>query len=435
MIRRANLITLSILLVVFMASTVLADDNWDSKPMTLTVLTATSIEPSTRDVEQEITEEFMKLHPNIKVQIDGIPSNDQHTKVVTLGTVGQLPDVVQDHVDWIPSNVEGGFFADLSKFADKQFFDQYLPGSMELCSYKGKIYALQVALVNTGLLYRKDLFEAAGVKEPTNWEEFLAVCQKLTKDTNKDGKIDQWGFGMMGKSDRSSWLSFTDMAYPWGFEVIQPTPNGGWKAVADKPENIQAIKYYAELYNEYNVTPPGTLENSYMEIVRALALGQCAIMATGSHSIGNATAVNPEVGSKLASAPFPKGKTITSRPFAVAWSISAKTSPEKQKAAFEYIKFFTNEQNQIKWSKATLWVPTMKSALSAPHLKDPVFSGFVRATNYLYVPPITTLQAKIEDYGINALQKALLKKEPYAQIMKTFNEQLEKAIKEAGLDK
>ena len=193
MIRKANLITLSILLVVFMASTVLADDNWDSKPMTLTVLTATSIEPSTRDVEQEITEEFMKLHPNIKVQIDGIPSNDQHTKVVTLGTVGQLPDVVQDHVDWIPSNVEGGFFADLSKFADKQFFDQYLPGSMELCSYKGKIYALQAALVNTGLLYRKDLFEAAGVKEPTNWEEFLAVCQKLTKDTNKDGKIDQWG--------------------------------------------------------------------------------------------------------------------------------------------------------------------------------------------------------------------------------------------------
>jgi hypothetical protein len=80
---------------------VCAEDNWDSEPMTLTVLTATVLEPGTKDIEQEIAREFMKLHPNIKVEIQGVPAPEQHTKIVTLGTVGQLPDVFQDQPEWL----------------------------------------------------------------------------------------------------------------------------------------------------------------------------------------------------------------------------------------------------------------------------------------------------------------------------------------------
>ena len=52
---------------------------------------------------------------------------------------------------------------------------------------------------NVILYYNKDLFDKAGVAYPTNdwtWNDMLAAAKKLTLDTNKDGKIDQWGFAV-----------------------------------------------------------------------------------------------------------------------------------------------------------------------------------------------------------------------------------------------
>jgi multiple sugar transport system substrate-binding protein len=418
------------LMIMSTGNMILASESWDSEPMTLTVLTATILEPGTRQVETEIAEEFMKLHPNIKVQIDGVPSGEQHKKVVVLGTVNQLPDVIQDHDTYIPANAQAGFFADLGKFADKEFFDQYLPGSLELCSYEGKVYALQIAMVNSGLLYRKDLFEEAGISPPETWDDFVDACKKLTRDTDGDGKIDQWGLAITGAANRGCYAGFSDLAYGLGWEVLK-CKGDSWESMIDSPQNVQALKLFTELYHTHKVTPPGTMENTYMESVRALALGQVAMMSTGSHSIGNAAAINPEVRDKLASAPHPKGVKRTSVPFAVAWSVNANISEKKQRAAFEFIKFLTSEENQIKWSKATDWIPTMKTALDAPHLSDPVFEGFVNATECLYVPPKPSFQAKIDEYGIVAVQKALLQQEPYEKIIETFDKQVKSAIKEA----
>ena len=53
------------LMIMSTGNMILASESWDSEPMTLTVLTATILEPGTRQVETEIAEEFMKLHPNI----------------------------------------------------------------------------------------------------------------------------------------------------------------------------------------------------------------------------------------------------------------------------------------------------------------------------------------------------------------------------------
>jgi multiple sugar transport system substrate-binding protein len=42
------------------------------------------------------------------------------------------------------------------------------------------------------------MFKAAGLDvnaPPKTWDEFLAYAKKLTRNTDGDGKIDQWGFG------------------------------------------------------------------------------------------------------------------------------------------------------------------------------------------------------------------------------------------------
>ena len=43
------------------------------------------------------------------------------------------------------------------------------------------------------LIYRTDLFEAAGYSAPfKSWDEFIEACQAVTQDTDGDGVTDVW---------------------------------------------------------------------------------------------------------------------------------------------------------------------------------------------------------------------------------------------------
>ena len=51
------------------------------------------------------------------------------------------------------------------------------------------------------MYYNTKMFKEAGIeKAATTWDEFVADAKKLTKDTNGDGKPDQWGFTAAGAS-------------------------------------------------------------------------------------------------------------------------------------------------------------------------------------------------------------------------------------------
>lgn len=65
-------------------------------------------------------------------------------------------------------------------------------------SKTGKIYGVPFQWQTTLLFYNKTIFDASGVDYPSGswkWDSVQAVSRKLTRDTNGDGKLDQWGFG------------------------------------------------------------------------------------------------------------------------------------------------------------------------------------------------------------------------------------------------
>ena len=50
--------------------------------------------------------------------------------------------------------------------------------------------------------YNEDILNALGEKAPETWDDFARICQEATKDTDGDGKVDQYGFACgMNTSD------------------------------------------------------------------------------------------------------------------------------------------------------------------------------------------------------------------------------------------
>ncbi len=69
------------------------------------------------------------------------------------------------------------------------------PVVAEACSYDGKKYMLPLTQHYVAFFYNKKVFARSGVKPPTNWDEFHAVCAKLQADSITPlalGAKDKW---------------------------------------------------------------------------------------------------------------------------------------------------------------------------------------------------------------------------------------------------
>lgn len=113
----------------------------------------------------------------IRVKFEQIPS-DQYPSV--------LQTRVRSKADIDLLGVRGGpefnRFARTGAFADltgSRFLTNYLPAAVQAGTSRGKVYGASRGAYAVGTYYNRELFERAGVKPPTTWDELLEACERL----------------------------------------------------------------------------------------------------------------------------------------------------------------------------------------------------------------------------------------------------------------
>lgn len=194
-----------------------------------------------------ILAQFEKENPDIKVEFVHIPQN-YFQKLHLLFASNLAPDVLFINNLNLPVFANAGVLQELKPvdFNKKDFFEK----SIEIMSYNGKIYAIPRDVSNLVIYYNKDIFDKYGVPYPQNdWtmKDFLNIAQKLTKDTNGDGKIDIWG------------ISFEEDLF---FYMPYLMSEGGGVLSDDLKQEIlsdvksqKGLKFYADLRGKYHVAP------------------------------------------------------------------------------------------------------------------------------------------------------------------------------------
>jgi multiple sugar transport system substrate-binding protein len=406
-----------------------AETAWDAEPMELKVMCLSCLEPGMHEAQEKYRQDFMKLHPNIKVTFDGVPSEQFQQKFVTVASGGNMPDVIEDHNTYVAANAEAGFILPLDKCIDKATADEFLPASIDMLTYKDKLYALQIGMVNTAILYRKDLFDAAGLPAPAmdwTWADFEKYAKAVTKG-------DVYGIGQTGKADRGNFMELLPFIRANGADVVEQTPDGKWISKADSPAAVEAMAFLGKLVHEDKVYQPNLMSNGYAENMRDLGRGKIAMFATGAHTIGMIEKDYPDAVKDLRSVPFP-GKDITSRGWAVAWSLPDTKDEKRQKVACEYLKYITSLENQIAWNDITWWMPTRKAALTAsPKMNQAVYDGFKEAAKKVKFYPILPIQPQMDQAGMDAEQAIFSGNTDYQAIAKKFAADINAALEKEGL--
>ena len=191
------------LLVVLIISVALAFVFWASaqeKVLRIGVYAGSSWDvPNSREnkILDSLIKKFEKTHPHVKVIYEsGIPKDDYADWLAEQVLKGEQPDLFMVPENDFSMLASTGALKSLDTLLTDDERKTFYPVAYEAGQYQGVSYALPVESNPIMMCVNKDLLEKEGISIPeSGWtlEDFYEICKKVTKDTNGDGVVDQYG--------------------------------------------------------------------------------------------------------------------------------------------------------------------------------------------------------------------------------------------------
>jgi ABC-type glycerol-3-phosphate transport system substrate-binding protein len=244
-------------------------------------------------------------------------------------------------------------------------------------SANGKLYAVPFYAESSFTMYRKDLFEKAGLTMPahptyTQIEEFAA------KLTDKDHQ--QYGVCLRGKPGWGENMAFIDpMANSFGARWFDMK----WQPQLDSKEWHDAITYYVNLMTKYG--PPGATANGFNENRALFSTGHCAIWVDATSAAGAIyDKSDSQVYDKTAFTAAPVAVTPNGSAWFWAWALGIPQTSKQIPVAKQFLAWATSKEYVELVGKNISWTVlppgTRKSTYANPeYIKAAPFAKTVEA--------------------------------------------------------
>lgn len=149
----------------------------------------------------EVVKNFEAQNPSVKIEyISGIKKEDYPEWLAEQFMKGVEPDIFFLPSEDFNSYASKGALMDLSDLidGDENFsVEAFYPATFQYGQFENKSYALPCESNLTFMFVNKTLLSREGITMPKNdwtWKDFLEICRKVTRDTDGDGVIDQFGW-------------------------------------------------------------------------------------------------------------------------------------------------------------------------------------------------------------------------------------------------
>jgi polyol transport system substrate-binding protein len=293
--------------------------------------------PQMRDI-QELTSEFEREVPDVKVRYVTLPENEARTRITQdVATKAGQFDVVMIGTYEAPIWGRNDWLTDLNQYAkpDKGYdLADLIPSVRKALTDQGKLYAVPFYGESSFLMYRKDLFEQAGLTMPDRptWTQVADFARKL-----KQG--DRAGICLRGLPGWGEQLAPLD--------TVINTFGGrwydtDWNAQLDSPEAQKAIRFYLDLVEDAGEA--GAPNAGFSECLTAYSKGQAAMWydATSAATSLEDPKVSDVVG-KTGYVSAPVEETDHSG-WLWAWSLAIPKTSSNPGAAWKFVRWATSKE-------------------------------------------------------------------------------------------
>ncbi len=348
-----------------------------SETGTLTVWLMNGSAPAS--VVDGVNTDFKAKHPNVTVKVEIQQWSDIGTKLDTGLTGSTPPDVVELGNTLVAKYAAAGALEDIS--GKKTSFDNsgtWLQSLTDSCTLGGKLYCAPYYAGSRAIIYRKDMFAAAGAQPPTSMDELLTVGQKLMAAHSSDPNFSALYFP--GKY----W--YAALPFVWDFGGDIATQGGGkWQGSLNSAASQQGLTTLANLVSKLSRADK-TGDEAKQDA--AFAQGHIAMIIANGWEVGVITdpkAGNPALADKLGVFPIPSHVAGQTAPVFLGGSDLGVASKSKNQAlANEWIELLTGSKHMSDMATVGGVIPNTTTMLSLGTGLNAIF--FAAAKNSRFVP-------------------------------------------------
>ncbi len=293
---------------------------------------------------QKLSSEFEKENPGTKLKFISLSENQARAKI-TMSTAmgGSEFDVVMISNFETPQWAKTGWLLPLNDYMkDTPDYDEndFIPSLRESLSYDGNMYSVPFYGESSFLMYRKDMFEQAGIQVPKdpNYQPQWSEVADWAKTIKAKG-ISDAGICLRGKPG-------------WG-EVLAPLDTvintfGGrwfdeqWNAQLNSPEVKRAVNFYVDLVKDAGEI--GASSTGFQECANLFGQGQTAMWydATSAVSVLEDPKEHPDLQGKIGYLSAPIAEKPNSG-WLYTWSLGIPTHAKNPDGAWKFISWMTSK--------------------------------------------------------------------------------------------
>lgn len=340
------------------------DTNWEGASKAADLSGKLTYMHSGDDYEREmyanVFDSYMKYAPNVEVEQMYVPS-DYATKLQTLATAGNLPDLFWTSEAGVKAYYEAGMLSNMNDVLEEypQLTEDIIDGVMEFGNIDGNQVAFPKDWTSYVMYLNLDLFKEAGVEAPTNdWtvEDYKKIAAELTQKSGD--RIDVYGTAVNNyRADWINWMGNYDAEW---FKDGQSN--------LSSPEALEGLSVMYDLIQDGSAPSPGTVSATGDSEDRLFVIGKVAMYPSGRWVIPS---FRTECDFEWDAVEMPKGTTRTC-PFICSMVCIAETSENKEAAA-NLLSYQMSDEGLAQ---------VMESALSLP-----VYSDLMADDKYVNTPP------------------------------------------------
>jgi multiple sugar transport system substrate-binding protein len=397
-----------------------------------TIVMSVSAHPSTTAFQETIKpfEEATGVTVEFDVMEEGAMLEKQ---LLECGSASNTYDVYQVAVEAVTQMGETGCITPLNEriasvpaFYD---FEDLMPAYRDIFTVNDQIYGVPTAGESVFLIYRKDLFDAAGLEPPQTWDELLEIARQF----DEAGEVD----GVAFRAQKGWQFTYTYSIFLFPFGGMLVDPETGEPAV-DSPESAAALDFMRAL-KPY--APVGIESFSFPESFQAMQNGDVAMLI-------EATAAGPEmedpdkssVAGKLGYAILPAGPA-GAYTGVWGWAYGINAASEKQDLAWAVITWLTSRYTHQDYVNAG-GIVSRSSAFDDPANREqyPYFEATGQAlaqagdlaAKGLSVVPKSPLWTQMSDIIGNYGSEAFVDQMTSAEAVARMQEDIEAVFAEQG---
>ncbi|PYE54469.1 ABC transporter substrate-binding protein [Deinococcus yavapaiensis] len=308
--------------------------------------------------------EFEKIYPNIKVKVENLGGGPAtYTKLQTALKAGSgAPDVVQIEYGYLPSFIDTGGLADLTKYGANEARNLFVPWTWGQVSPDGKsVYAIPQDTGPFAMVYRKDIFDKYKIAVPKTWNEYAKAAEQLSKASG--GKVKMGNF----YSTFSPW--FIALAWQDGGQFFKRSGDG-WVQTLDNSSAKKVLNYWNGLIKKGYVSTVPAFSADYWN---AAGAGQIATNFEAAWGPGGyASSMKTKSAGQWRVASLPQWKAGASASGNWGGSSMAVTTQSKNpQAAAAFALWLNSSRTAVETNfKGGGLFPAAKAGLKLPALSD-----------------------------------------------------------------